>query len=70
MVVLGMVVLGMVVLGMVVLGTVGYVSKSSEIKYLKPQMGIGIRKTNAGIGIPVSNIPVPYRSKKRRTASL
>jgi hypothetical protein len=33
-------------------------------------VGIGIQKTNAGIGIPASIIPVRYRRKKCRTASL
>jgi hypothetical protein len=32
-------------------------------------VGIGILKTNAGIGIPASVIPVRYRTKKCRTAS-
>jgi hypothetical protein len=32
-------------------------------------VGIGILKTNAGIGIPASVIPVRYRMKKCRTAA-
>jgi hypothetical protein len=33
-------------------------------------VGIGIHKTNAGIGIPASVISVRYRTKKCRTALL
>jgi hypothetical protein len=33
-------------------------------------VGIGIQKTNAGIGIPASVISIRYRNKKCRTASL
>jgi hypothetical protein len=33
-------------------------------------VGIGIQKTNAGIGIPASVIAVRYRAKKCRTVQL
>jgi hypothetical protein len=33
-------------------------------------VGIGIQKTNAGIGIPASVISVWYRTKKCRTVQL
>jgi hypothetical protein len=32
-------------------------------------VGIGIQKTNAGIGIPASAISVRYRTKKCRTVA-
>ncbi len=40
---------------------------SSNVSY--PQLGIGIEKTNAGIGIPASRILVRYRTKKCWTVS-
>jgi hypothetical protein len=35
--------------------------------YLLTKVGIGIQKTNAGIGIPASVISVRYRTKKCQT---
>jgi hypothetical protein len=37
--------------------------------HLLPELGIGIKETYAGIGIPVSRILVWYRTKKCQTVS-